>query len=1115
MAYTSPRPPQRDKEEDGDVYFERKGFLSREELINDARRFVRATELGKKKYKPEAYVRAREDGWDSRVEIGYSRFPSLTARQGQSAQTARTHSPQRTTSPGTPRRKPKPPAKRRDRKPNTARTHRSKEDEEGGEVVDCSHCGKKIKASAARETPRDGITLHKRCLGPWEATMFPTCIHCRTAIKSEEDVVDYTLPGDNSATVKLHASCVDNYKKEKAPKCTACKKPILDEEPTMLEVPSKARKNRMVQEPHHADCAEKIEMERQSQAEAEQREKEKREAERKQKQEAEARKKAELEEKKKQDAESKKNAEAEQAQKKPAPPPPKKKDPPVCGQCNEPIEDEAEVAKVKDGTIVLHKTCVGDWEEANYAKCAHCSKLMKQKTEAPKSVSNPKTGEKVQVHPGCADDYLASVSDKCTRCAKAIVDGTQVDFEGSPYHKKCAAEEEESRKPKTVGDCAHCKKPIEEGDLTEVKDGTVKVHTNCLPQWEEEEYPKCAQCSKLIKDPTFAKLTDTETNEEVSVHSSCADDYKASKAPKCWRCTKPILEDGVKLDGESYHKACADEEEAERKPESPGDCSFCKKAITDEEYLAGDDGLLLHNDCVAEWEKTQYPSCAQCNELIKDDYVELKTEGSDEPVKLHSGCKDAYQAANAPKCTACEKPIIEGGIKLDGKPYHTECEPKEEEKSVGDCTHCKKPIMDKEYLSDDDKGILLHNDCVPEWEKAQYPECEHCKKLIKDEDYSRILDPDGSSFKVHKDCAEDFKKDRAKDCTGCGEKILEDGVLLDDLPYHKECAEKAGKTEPVGDCTFCKKPITDEEYLSGEDLLLHTECVAEWEKTQYSPCAHCKELIRDEYVEISDATTGEKASVHNECAQAYRDAAAPKCKRCTKSVLENGVKMDGEVYHKQCAEDEERDSAPKCPQCSEPIQESAIKVTLPNDKQATVHEKCVKKWKKANADVCAYCEEPITDEQVAHEGNPHHARCAKPFKAKVKILSGANLINLDGMGSGHSDPFVKVVLESDPEKVIHETDFISNDLTPEWKDETFELSIPVGDKTRYLFQMWNHNNMSENQFMGQAIVTSQELRDGDPDDKNYILRPRPDEPDEEIRNAKGLGSVRFEVSEIK
>ena len=35
-----------------------------------------------------------------------------------------------------------------------------------------------------------------------------------------------------------------------------------------------------------------------------------------------------------------------------------------------------------------------------------------------------------------------------------------------------------------------------------------------------------------------------------------------------------------------------DEEEAERKPESPGDCSFCKKAITDEEYLAGDDGLL-------------------------------------------------------------------------------------------------------------------------------------------------------------------------------------------------------------------------------------------------------------------------------------------------------------------------------------------------------------------------------------------------------------------------------------------------------------------------------------------------------------------------------------------
>jgi hypothetical protein len=88
--------------------------------------------------------------------------------------------------------------------------------------------------------------------------------------------------------------------------------------------------------------------------------------------------------------------------------------------------------------------------------------------------------------------------------------------------------------------------------------------------------------------------------------------------------------------------AAAPAAEKEKKPYVTGTCAQCGKAIEDREYLEND-GMKLHNACLAAWEEENCPKCAQCGKLIPDDYVTLSR--GDVKATLHEGCVDAYKKA--------------------------------------------------------------------------------------------------------------------------------------------------------------------------------------------------------------------------------------------------------------------------------------------------------------------------------------------------------------------------------------------------------------------------------------------------------------------------------------
>lgn len=102
-------------------------------------------------------------------------------------------------------------------------------------------------------------------------------------------------------------------------------------------------------------------------------------------------------------------------------------------------------------------------------------------------------------------------------------------------------------------------------------------------------------------------------------------------------------------------------------------------------------------------------------------------------------------------------------------------------------------------------------------------------------------------------------------------------------------------------CCQCQKPITDKNFLESGDLKLHQSCLEAYEAANHTPCAQCKNMCTDEFVELTSAG-GAMVTLHPQCVDAYKRSTRPKCGKCGEVIMDNSRMQLGAVqYHTACA----------------------------------------------------------------------------------------------------------------------------------------------------------------------------------------------------------------------
>ena len=142
-------------------------------------------------------------------------------------------------------------------------------------------------------------------------------------------------------------------------------------------------------------------------------------------------------------------------------------------------------------------------------------------------------------------------------------------------------------------------------------------------------------------------------------------------------------------------------------------------------------------------------------------------------------------------------------------------------------------------------------------------------------------------------------------------------------------------------CDYCKRVITDGNYVSVEDKYFHAE---------HFFCAECsKSLVDQKFFKESDKYY---------CENCYDDKFVPKCQKCGESIQGRYYEFDGKIYHKKCYE---KFIAPRCSLCQGIIDGEYI-IDFWGNKYHKYHQ--------GKDPICGYCGRYIS-ESVSQGGHQY------------------------------------------------------------------------------------------------------------------------------------------------
>lgn len=207
----------------------------------------------------------------------------------------------------------------------------------------------------------------------------------------------------------------------------------------------------------------------------------------------------------------------------------------------------------------------------------------------------------------------------------------------------------------------------------------------------------------------------------------------------CNTCSKDITSEYVALSEErNYHPDCFC-------------CSICKTSLAGQQYFEMENELFCEDD----YHKKFSPTCGGCQQIIKDEYVEVLGLNYHKSCFVCHDCKKPFGGKLFVQFFHSISPLTSLDLqfyKYNGEPHCNDCY----KKKASQCHTCGKPILDKTYSA---LNKTYHLDCFV---------CAVCSKPFE-----------GGSFVPH-----------------------------EDKPYHQACFKsKFGKK-----CGVCQKDIVGEYY---------------------------------------------------------------------------------------------------------------------------------------------------------------------------------------------------------------------------------------------------------------------------------------------------------------
>jgi paxillin len=342
---------------------------------------------------------------------------------------------------------------------------------------------------------------------------------------------------------------------------------------------------------------------------------------------------------------------------------------------------------------------------------------------------------------------------RCEACSGPFIDGKCWGVDGLPYCQGCYKS--------LYQRCHGCRKVVEDGE-----EGITAMEKT----WHRACFV-CSECSKSFDDGRFFSRDG---------RPYCEEHYMEKFAPKCAKCTRPVVEDGLRACGATWHRACFGCTEC-GVPFADG--KFMEKEgrpYCEEHYLnkfgqrCGGCGLVIRDKYLSALDQSWHPDCFKCAECGVP-----FPDGSFFPKDGRPYCKDDFTRLFCDKCPSCGLPVVEGGIRLGDDVFHNECLR---------CDGCGEPLGPEMFTMGDPPDVKrFHSKCFT---------CDECGCPLA------VSEGGSGKYSVHegrKLCEKDFRTAAGTKCSGCGKVIPIGEPVTKALggSWHEGCLV----------CLSCRDPI--------------------------------------------------------------------------------------------------------------------------------------------------------------------------------------------------------------------------------------------------------------------------------------------------------------------
>lgn len=370
-------------------------------------------------------------------------------------------------------------------------------------------------------------------------------------------------------------------------------------------------------------------------------------------------------------------------------------------------------------------------------------------------------------------------------------------------------------------------------------------------------------------------------------------------------------------------------------------CSNCERPIVAPSSVASYENKYYHPECL---------TCVKCHQSVSGKQFLKEKNGT-------LVC-EACNAKTAPKCSKCKQTFAPGESykKLtDQIFYHNEC--------FKCCGPCRKPIAAEFY--DLENGNFICVDCYDKY-GTDYDKVAPLGEHADDQPPSYTPPkPDPVADDLEAAFNNRLNLNPSRSSNNTYSELLP--AVERPEPSSKPSAPSVPAARQEDTCEKCGEVLSG-TYTIYDDKKYHAKCFT---------CCQCNQAFKEKQFFKLDGK-----ALCKDCHKENQVAAAARCRKCAKPILETVVTFKNGEYHDYCL---------TCTMCSKTL----IGQSIYCDKQDQPY--CVECFTKKEAKVCGKCNQAIAPHQtnLVFENKNFHKECFTCQKCDRQIRSSESFYKSD------------------------------------------------------------------------------------------------------------------------